>query len=393
MMQVMGWLLLIMAVATTSQPAHADAVTVGAERVDVWRELLAGKRVGLLSNHTGIDRSGRHTVDALLDAGIEVTRIFSPEHGFRGTADAGEHVKSGVDGRTGISVVSLFGGKRYPTEEEVADVDVVVCDMQDVGLRFYTYYCTMLDVMDAAANAGKEFVVLDRPNPNGMTVDGPVLDMKYASGVGRLPIPVMHGMTLGELARMIVGEGWLKGHRSLRLEVVECEGYDHNTRYRLPTAPSPNLKSMLAVYLYGSMCYFEATDMSLGRGTEMPFCVWGAPSLKGKPGCGFSFTPRSMSGAKNPPQRNRECWGHDLRGMNEEEAIAGGLDLSYIVEACRVSGRGAGLLTPFFEKLIGTGRVRRMIASGATAEEIRATWVADVDAFKARRKKYLLYNE
>ena len=268
----------------------------------------------------------------MLDNGINVVTLFSPEHGFRGTADAGEHVGNSVDEPTGIPIASLYGGKgkRMPSKEIMDGLDVIVVDIQDVGLRFYTYYCTMIDLMNAAKAYGKEVLVLDRPNPNGMYVDGPILDMKYSSGVGRLPIPVVHGMTLGELAQMANGEGWLADGGKVKLEVVPCDGYTHQTRYMLPVAPSPNLKSMLAIYLYPSMCYFEATPVSLGRGTDSPFEIYGHPDMKGRT---FDFTPRSVPGAKNPPQLDKLCHGVDLRSLPESEAIAQGINLEYIIDA------------------------------------------------------------
>ena len=333
----------------------------------------------------------RHTLDIMLDSGINVVNIFSPEHGFRGTADAGEHVSSGVDGPTGVPIASLYdGGKRGPSQEVMDGLDVIVVDIQDVGLRYYTYYCSMIDLMNAAAANGKEVMVLDRPNPNGMYVDGPILDMKYQSGVGRLPIPVVHGMTLAELALMANGEGWLKDGRKAKLSVVPCENYTHATRYRLPIAPSPNLRTMLAIYLYPSTCYFEATPVSLGRGTDMPFEVYGHPDMKGR---SFEFTPRSVAGAKNPPQLDKLCHGVDLRGISEEEAIAQGINLSYLIDAYRDLGMGDKFFRNFFELLIGRGDIRQMIEQGKSAEDIKATWADDVKRFREQRRPYLLYDE
>lgn len=375
--------------------APQTSVKVGAERVESYLPMLKGKRVALLSNHTGIVPDGRHTLDVLMDNGVDVRLIFSPEHGFRGTADAGEHVSGSVDRKTGVPIESLYGSasKRVPSAEAMSKVDVVVCDMQDVGLRFYTYYITMLDVMNAAAAAGKQFVVLDRPNPNGMYVDGPVLDMRLASGVGRLPIPVVHGMTLGELARMIVGEKWLNGGAGLDLMVVPCDGYTHAFRYSLPVAPSPNLPDMKAVYLYPSTCLFEGTVMSLGRGTEMPFCVYGHPDMKG---CTFEFTPQSRPGAKNPPLRGRRCHGRDLRSIPDDTIIARGLDLEYVIDAMRhveLKGKDKKFFTSFFDKLIGNTSVRRMLEQGKSAADIKATWQSDVEEFRRLRRPYLLYPE
>lgn len=370
--------------------ANAE-VRVGAAQTDKYFPLLEGRRVALFSNHTGMV-GDRHTVDLMLDGGINVVTLFSPEHGFRGTADAGEHVASGIDGPTGLPIASLYEGKgkRMPAKEVMDKFDVLVVDIQDVGLRYYTYYCTMIDLMNAASVYGKDVVVLDRPNPNGMTVDGPILDMKYSSGVGRLPIPVVHGMTLGELAQMANGEGWLKDGAKVPLIVIPCEGYTHQTRYRLPVAPSPNLRTMLAIYLYPSTCYFEATPVSLGRGTDRPFEIYGHPDMKGR---SFSFTPRSMTGAKNPPQKDQLCHGVDLGGMSEEEAIAQGINLEYIIDAYRDLGMGDKFFRNFFELLIGRGDIRGMIEAGKSADEIKATWAGDVARFKDKRRKYLLYDE
>ena len=372
--------------------AYSQTIKVGAARIERYAPLLAGKRVALLSNHTGMV-DGRHTLDVMLDHGINVTTIFSPEHGFRGNADAGEKVKGSVDAATGIPIASLYDGKKgMPSAATMGEFDVIVTDLQDVGVRYYTYYITMMRLMNAAAAYGKEFVVLDRPNPNGMYVDGPVLDMKYKSGVGALPIPVVHGMTLGELALMIDGEGWLDGGKRLgsRLAVIPCEGYTHSSRYDLPVAPSPNLKSMLAVYLYPSTCYFEGTVMSLGRGTGHPFEIYGHPAMKG---CTYTFTPQSMDGAKNPPLKGKLCHGRDLTGLDPEAVIAAGVDLGYVIDAYRRMGIGDKFFTSFFELLVGDGQVRRMIEAGKSAAEIKATWQADVEAFKVRRRPYLLYKE
>lgn len=372
--------------------AYSQTIKVGAARIERYAPLLVGKRVALLSNHTGMV-DGRHTLDVMLDHGINVTTIFSPEHGFRGNADAGEKVKGSVDAATGIPIASLYDGKKgMPSAATMGEFDVIVTDLQDVGVRYYTYYITMMRLMNAAAAYGKEFVVLDRPNPNGMYVDGPVLDMKYKSGVGALPIPVVHGMTLGELALMIDGEGWLDGGKRLgsRLTVIPCEGYTHSSRYGLPVAPSPNLKSMLAVYLYPSTCYFEGTVISLGRGTGHPFEIYGHPAMKG---CTYTFTPQSMDGAKNPPLKDKLCHGRDLTGLDPEAVIAAGVDLGYVIDAYRRMGIGDKFFTSFFELLVGDGQVRRMIEEGKSAAEIKATWRADVEAFKVRRRPYLLYKE
>lgn len=369
----------------------AQDVVVGAARLDSYIPMLKGKRVALLSNHTGMI-GDKHTLDVMLENGVNVTTIFSPEHGFRGKADAGEHVSSSVDTKTGIPIASLYDGKkRMPAKAVMDKIDIIVTDIQDVGLRYYTYYCTMTDLMNAAITYGKEFMVLDRPNPNGMYVDGPILDMKYESGVGRLPLTVVHGMTLGEIAMMANGEGWLKDGKSVALTVIPCEGYTHQTRYVLPVAPSPNLRDMKAVYLYASTCYFEATPVSLGRGTEHPFKVYGHPDMKG---CDYSFTPRSVEGAKNPPQLDKKCYGRNLCCLADEDIIAEGINLEYLIDAYNNVGMPADkFFRSFFEKLIGDGNIRTMIEQGKTAQEIEATWADDVEAFKKQRRPYLLYAE
>ncbi len=369
----------------------AGEIVVGAAFPEKYVPLLSGKKVALFSNHTGMV-GDRHTLDVMLDNGLNVTTIFSPEHGFRGDADAGEHVGSSVDSKTGIPIASLYDGKeRMPSKAVMDSVDVIVVDIQDVGLRYYTYYCTMTDLMNAAITYGKEFMVLDRPNPNGMYVDGPILDMKYQSGVGRLPIPVVHGLTMGEIATMANGEGWLKDGKRVPLTVIKCEGYTHQSRYDLPIAPSPNLRTMKAIYLYPSTCYFEATPVSLGRGTDAPFEIYGHPDMKG---CDFSFTPRSVAGAKNPPQLDKECHGRDLRSLDDEAIIARGINLEYLLDAYHnLKMPTDKFFRGFFEKLIGDGNIRAMIERGATADEIKATWADDVEKFKNQRKPYLLYAE
>lgn len=368
----------------------SQEVIVGAACTDEYVTLLKDKKIALLSNHTGMV-GDKHTLDIMLEAGLNVTTIFSPEHGFRGKADAGEKVGSSVDPVTGIPIASLYDGKtRMPSKKVMDNIDIIVTDIQDVGLRFYTYYCTMTDLMNAAIVYNKEFMVLDRPNPNGMYVDGPVLDMKYESGVGRLPIPVVHGLTLGEIALMANGEGWLKGGKKVNLKVIKCRNYTHATRYVLPIAPSPNLKTMHAIYLYPSTCYFEATPVSLGRGTDYPFEIYGHPDMAGYD---FSFVPQSVEGAKNPPQLGNLCHGRDLRGISDEKIIEAGLNLEYVIDAYNHLGLGEKFFTSFFEKLIGRGDIRQMIIDGKSAAEIKATWAGDVERFKAQRKPYLLYNE
>lgn len=374
-------------------PAPTKPVVVGAERVSEYLPILQGKRIALLSNQTGVvgPLHNKHTLDLLLEKGLNVTTIFSPEHGFRGKADAGEHVKSSVDEKTGIHIASLYEGKsRMPSKETMDRFDVIVTDIQDVGLRFYTYYITMVNMMDAAAAYDKEFVVFDRPNPNGMTVDGPILDMNLKSGVGWLPIPTVHGMTMGEIAQMTNGEGWLKDGKKIKLTVIPCKNYTHQTRYRLPVAPSPNLPNMLSIYLYPSTCYFEGTPVSLGRGTKWPFQVYGHPNMKGYK---FSFTPTSLPGAKNPPQLGKLCHGVDLHNLKAEDVIAKGMNLEYVIDAYRNLNMGDKFFTSFFDKLAGRTYIREMIQAGHSADEIREMWKEDVENFKEQRRPYLLYAE
>ena len=409
-------------------------VVLGDARFDEYLPLLEGVRVALFSNQSGIvgdavsgpgDTSGmdttlipfgrdakgeiiqygEHVLDALIERGVNVTAIFSPEHGFRGTADAGEAVSSSVDAATGVPILSLYDdNSRYPSAESMAAFDVLVIDLQDVGLRFYTYYISMYYLMDACAAAGKPVVLLDRPNPNGFYVDGPIMGEAFMSNVGRLPIPVVHGLTLGELARMINGEGWLEaGRDACDLTVIPCLNYTHRDRVPLVRAPSPNLKDMRAVYLYASTCFFENTAVSVGRGTDHPFEVYGSPYLEGNDAFDYSFTPVSMPGASHPPFEGEACHGRQLMETPIEAVWDAGIDLHYLVEAYQAV-HSAYPEVDFFgtpdksgrywlDKLIGTDAVRKMIVEGATAEAIKASWQGDVEAFREQRRPYLLYGE
>lgn len=362
-------------------------IGVGAADTAAYYPLLEGRRVAVLANHTALVE-GEHLVDRLHGRGFQITAIFSPEHGFRGTADAGEKVKSSVDERTGIPIRSLYDGRTLrPSDEAMASFDLLLVDMQDVGVRFYTYYISMLRMMDACAAFDKEVVVLDRPNPHGDEVDGPILEKRHFSGVGALPIPVLHGLTLGEIARMAVGEGWSK---PCRLRVIPCRGYTHSTPYSLPTPPSPNLPTDRAVALYPSLCLFEGTTLSVGRGTDHPFECFGHPALRGAEGFDYAFTPRSMPGAKQPPHLGVCCHGVNL---SEGEAPPHGLSLRWLVAAYRAMGQGEAFFNSFFEKLIGVDYVRQMILEGADAEQIEARWKQEVEQFRVLRRRYLLYAE
>ena len=374
-------LIVILTCITFYCQANQNRVIVGAEQTNVYLPLLKNKRIAIFSNHTGMI-GNKHLLDVLLENKINVVAIFSPEHGFRGNADAGEHVSSSVDSKTGVPILSLYDGKLgRPSEESMRKFDLLIVDIQDVGLRFYTYYASMVRLMDACAEYNRKMLILDRPNPNGHYVDGPILDMKYKSSVGWLPIPIVHGMTLGELALMVNGERWLPASRI-------C--YTHQTMYELPIPPSPNLPNMKAVYLYPSTCYFEATPVSLGRGTQLPFQIYGHPNMLGYD---YTFTPQSIPGAKNPPQLNRICHGVNLSELSNEEIWKKGVDLSYLIDAYRNLNMDDYFFRPFFELLTGRDYVRKMIKQGKNADEIKAMWKEDVEKFKIQRKPYLIYEE
>ncbi|GAP73397.1 hypothetical protein SAMD00024442_87_5 [Candidatus Symbiothrix dinenymphae] len=371
--------------------AQPPPVIVGAERTAEYFPLLKGKRIALLSNQSG--RVGdKHLLDVLLENKVNVTVIFSPEHGFRGQAGAGDHVASSVDEKTGVPILSLYDGVQpgKPGAESLKKFDVLIVDLQDVGVRFFNYYITIIKMMDACAEQHKKVILLDRPNPNGHYVDGPILNMKYKSGVGGLPIPVVHGLTFGELVGMVNGEKWLPKGRQCDITVIKCLNYTHQTMYRLPILPSPNLPNMLSVYLYPSICYFEATPVSLGRGTSLPFQIYGHPNMKG---CDFTFTPKSMPSAPKPPQQDKLCYGVDLSHLSEEAVWKKGIDLSYLIDAYRNLNMADHFFRSFFENLIGVDYVRKMIKEGKSADEIKAMWQDDVAKFKKQRKPYLLYAE
>ncbi|MCQ2147306.1 MAG: DUF1343 domain-containing protein [Bacteroidales bacterium] len=429
MMNIKRYILVAVAVlaAATACSKEGTRVILGDEQLSEYLPLLEGKKVAIFSNQTGIvgdkvegvkvlpgiavndEQSmvpfgtpaveggevvlGPHLLDVLIEKKVNVTAIFSPEHGFRGTADAGEHVSSSVDEKTGVPILSLYeSGSNLPSAESMSKFDVLVVDIQDVGLRYYTYYVTMYRLMEACLKYDKKMVILDRPNPNGFYVDGPILDMSLKSGVGALPIAMVHGMTLGELAMMINGEGWLSDGAKCDVSVITCKNYTHQTRYSLLLAPSPNLKDMKAVYLYASTCFFEGTIISLGRGTSFPFEAYGHPDMTGYE---FSFTPKSIDGAKNPPLLEQLCNGVDLRKKPLEEILSEHTNLEYIVDAYTNLNVGDSFFgkNNFFELLIGQRYVREMIESGKSASEIKATWSDDVEKFKKQRKPYLLYAE
>ena len=381
-------LLLVLCVLCVAVTAYAEEVRVGATDTLAYMSLLRGRRVAVLANHTAMYSAEEHIVDMLHREGIALVGIFAPEHGFRGAVEAGAKVENDVDTKTGVAILSLYNGNtKRPSDEVMRSFDVLVVDMQDVGLRFYTYYISMLRMVDACADFGVKVVVLDRPNPNGHYVDGPILDMRYKSGVGWLPIPVVHGLTMGEIALMAIGEGWAK---SADVEVVRCRNYTHHTHYELPIAPSPNLPTQHSIYLYPSTCLFEGTVVSMGRGTEAPFEVYGHPDMKGRE---FSFVPQPNAGSKTPPHSGKVCCGEDLRSVADEDIWREGVNLRYVIDAYNDLQLGDKFFTPMFEKLIGVGYVREMIKEGRTAEEIEAMWQAELEEYKVLRRDYLIYEE
>lgn len=363
-------------------------IITGAERIDQYLPLLQGKRIGMVVNHTsivGVEQT--HLLDTLLKKDIRIVKVFAPEHGFRGNADAGETVKDGKDQRTGIPIVSLYGSNKKPTATQLKDIDIILFDIQDVGARFYTYISTMYYVMEACAENDKEMIVLDRPNPCDF-VDGPVLKPAFRSFVGMLPIPVLHGCTVGELAQMINGEGWIANKKNAcSLRVIPMTGWKHGDPYSLPIKPSPNLPNDQSIRLYASLCPFEATRVSVGRGTTFPFQVLGAPNKKYGD---FTFTPRSLPGFdKNPMHKGIACYGKDLRNVTD----VNGLTLRYFLEFYRLSREGASFFSRsrWFDLLMGTDSVRKAILRGESEEMIRKSWQKELQTYRNMREKYLLY--
>jgi uncharacterized protein YbbC (DUF1343 family) len=363
-----------------------NALTVGAQQYAAYLPLLKGKRVGLVVNQTSVVGQ-THLVDSLLANQVNITKIFAPEHGFRGDHDAGAHVKNAVDGKTGIALISIYGANKKPSAADLADVDIIIFDIQDVGVRFYTYISSMHYVMEAAAEQGKAMIVLDRPNPNIAYLDGPILEPQFKSFVGMHPIPILHGMTVGELAQMIKGEAWINDAAKLDLSVIPVANYSRTTRYSLPINPSPNLANDTAIALYPSLCFFEATPVSIGRGTDFAFQVIGyAPLPLGE----FSFTPRAIKGAAlHPKFKNQTVLGIDLR-----HSTTTGLDLSYLLNAyTTLTSHNIRFFqrADFMDKLAGTDKLRLAIEAGHSAAQIKQTWQAGLQQFKLRRKPYLLY--
>lgn len=368
----------------------SGSITPAAERPDLYLSLLKDKRVALVVNHSSMAR-GTHLVDFLLQKDIKVSKIFAPEHGFRGKADAGAHVKSRRDTKTNLPIVSLYGKHKKPTKQDLSGIDLIVFDIQDVGVRFYTYLSTLHYVMEAGAEQRIPLIVLDRPNPNGHYIDGPVLQKKYRSFVGLDPVPVVYGMTIGEYARMLNGEGWLNSGVKVKLTVMPLAHYTHDSFYSLPVKPSPNLPNDRAIALYPSLAFFEGTVISAGRGTKKPFQLYGAPKYEMKK---FSFIPQSRPGAKYPKFKGKRCYGVDLsRSHFKQKRAKQQLDLAYLRDAYAKypDKKSFFLKNRFIDKLAGTSTLRKQIASGMSESAIRKSWQKELNKFKQIRKKYLIY--
>ncbi len=391
------YLLLVLAFCNNSSTEPTQNLTsttiqnqlrVGAEQTHQYLPLLEGKRVGVVANQTSLIQK-THLIDSLIAQNVNVISVFAPEHGFRGAAANGEKVNDGKDPKTGLPIISLYGNHKKPSPEDCKNIDVFVFDIQDVGARFYTYISTMHYVMEAAAENNVEVIILDRPNPNGYYVDGPVLDLEFQSFVGMHPIPVVHGLTVGELANMINEEAWLKNQMKCKLTVIPCTNYDHSIKYTLPIAPSPNLPNELSIQLYPSLCFFEGTKVSVGRGTNFPFQCFGTPTNLL---ASFSFTPKHIPGvAVNPPYENENCFGTNLSSLDIGYFYSRKeLNMSWLIGMYQQETDDF-FKENFFDKLAGTSALREAIIEGKSEEEIRQSWQKKLNAYKVLRKKYLLY--
>ncbi len=374
----------------SDQRSREDMIITGAERTALYLPLLRGKNVAIVANQTSII-GRKHLVDSLFTLGVQINKIFCPEHGFRGDFDAGERVANSIDMQTGIALVSLYGERKKPSAEDLAGIDIVLFDIQDVGARFYTFISTMHYVMEACAENGIDFLVLDRPNPNGYYIDGPILEFDCRSFVGMHSVPIVHGMTIAEYAQMINGEAWLENGTKCNLKWISCKNYSHSGLYHLPVNPSPNLQNMRAIYLYPSICLFEGTSMSVGRGTEMPFQVFGSPFMKKSD---IRFTPVSILGvAKDPKYNGVLCKGIDLRNLSIEDLRDKKLNLEWLIYAYKHCSDTIKFFIPFFNNLAGNKVLKDQIKLGMSESEIKATWKPGLDAFNEIRKKYLLYED
>lgn len=389
-------LLLLCAGWLAAAAAPAKPIVTGAEQTQLYVPYLTGKRVGMVINQTAV--IGHHLLlDSLLKLGVKVTRVFGPEHGFRGNASNGAHVGDEIDAATGIPVVSLYGARKIPPQKDMDAIDIMIFDIQDVGCRFYTNINTLRDIMEACAEAGKELIVLDRPNPNDY-VDGPILDMKLKSGIGQFPIPITHGLTVGEFAQMVNGQGWMTTKKKCKLKIISLKNYHHGMDYTLPVHPSPNLNTQQSILLYPALCLFEGTIISQGRGTYMPFTVLGAPALKGK--YSFSFTPESIPGkSESPLHMGEACYGLDLRTFDTAPMRkAGKINLAWIMELYKAYPDKAKFFDRSYSKqmgdinkLAGTTEFMQQIVAGKSEAEIRRSWEPGLSNYKKMRARYLLY--
>ncbi|WP_121966304.1 exo-beta-N-acetylmuramidase NamZ domain-containing protein [Myroides sp. N17-2] len=372
----------------TLKQKNEQTIKVGAERISEYASLLKNKNVGVLTNQTGVVNNAQgtytSTVDFLLENKVNVKKIYAPEHGFRGTADAGELVKDGKDTKTGLPIISLYGNNKKPSVDQLKGIDVMVFDLQDVGARFYTYISSLHYLMEACAEQNIPVIVLDRPNPNISIIDGPTLEMKNKSFVGMHPIPAMHGMTIGEYAKMINGEKWLANGVQCDLTVIPCENYTREMSYSLPVSPSPNLPNDQSINLYASLCFFEGTNVSSGRGTDLQFQIYGSPFLTNMP---YQFTPQSNAGAKDPMNKGKLCYGENL---SKEKKLTK-IELKWLLKAYKNSTNKDKFFINFFVKLAGTDSLKAQIIAGKSEDEIRKTWQGGLDKFKQTRKPYLLY--
>lgn len=393
------WLMafLLMTNCKTNPPANSQAIPhtnnellLAASRFDLYIPQIKEKKVGFIGNQASVipntQKSYTHVVDTLLSLGVDIQKVFSPEHGFRGKAAAGERVQDGVDVQTGLPVISLYGVHKKPSKKQLAGLDILLFDLQDVGVRFYTYISTLHYILEAAGENNIQVIVLDRPNPNAHYIDGPVLQKKYRSFIGLHPVPVVYGMTIGEYAQMIVGENWLEETQNCDLQVIPLKNYTHQTEYKLPVKPSPNLPNTTAINLYPSLCFFEGTYISCGRGTDKPFQTFGAPDLPSETYT-YTFTPMPNYGAKHPKFQEEDCHGLDLRNSGRLSEIY----LDWLLQAYQDSPNRKDFFNHYFEKLAGTAELREQIILGYSAEDIKKTWQPDIEAFKNIRSKYLLY--
>ena len=370
------------------QLSENGTILPGAYSTSKYLPLLKGKKIGIVANNTSLINK-THLVDSLISLKINVVKIFGPEHGFRGDQPDGKEILNGKDPKTGIEVISLYGNHKKPTKADLEDIDIMIFDIQDVGVRFYTFISTLTYIMEACAENNIPLIVLDRPNPNAYYVDGPVLESKYASFVGMHPVPAVYGMTIGEYAEMVNGEKWLKDGKQCSLTIIKCNNYTHKSRYQLPERPSPNLQDMKAIYLYPSLCLFEGTIVSVGRGTDKPFKVFGHPKLSaGK----YSFTPKPIKGiSEDPPLKGQLCYGRNLEKEAELIKNNGHLELKWLIESYKILNTKTEFFTNYFDKLAGNSKLREQIIAGKSETEIRKSWQPELDAFKKIRKKYLLY--